>query len=390
MFSRTRTRLRLGWILGGILLAAPLALAQEDRGDERARARPEEDEPLTLGLQLTPALLNSLLDKAAERLAKDYHFDEYQHEQMRQLLHERVPKFLRQHQSQLQGVLNEWLEAVAAEQPPDAEYAAEWAQRTLPMVEEFQGLVGGMAKGMREFMTDDQQVLLDGYLAVIDTGTRAANNRLQVFAHGGFDPERDWPGYRHVRRRSPEEILELRHDMEYARAEAVERSRQARSQGGAAAVPPSDAELVADALASPPRPGPGPDKKVKNDKDEWTRYVEQFIRRYQFNDEQKQKAYSFLQQQLDRRERYLLRKGREIEHIKKLYDGAKTDKELQLAESAYKRLNEPIDTMFQQLKEKLDTLPTRAQLRAAALSDQKVPKQRKAAPAGGAGERRPQ
>jgi hypothetical protein len=157
----------------------------------------------------------------------------------------------------------------------------------------------------------------------------------------------------------------------------MDRSRQARNQGGAAAAPPSDAELVADALASPPRPVA---KTVKSDKDEWTRYVEDFIRRYNLNDEQQQKAHSLLQQQLERREHYLRRKDREVERIRNMFKQAQGDaQKTALAETAYRRLNEPIDTMFQKLKEKLETLPTRDQRRAAALAETQKPEQRKSA-----------
>jgi hypothetical protein len=62
-----------------------------------------------------------------------------------------------------------------------------------------------------------------------------------------------------------------------------------------------------------------------------------------------------------------------------------------LAEARYQRLiNEPLDTMFQKLKEKLETLPTREQRRAAALAEKKESKERKSTPTDAAGQRRRQ
>jgi hypothetical protein len=396
MLLNPRSHLR--WIPGTLvmallmaLLAAPPAAAQQGQRDERELDDPtNEDESAPIfSFDISPQLLANGLDLLVEkRLAKDYDLDDYQYEQMRQVLHEHVPRFLKEHQKELERLFVEWTEVISAGEPPDSEYVAQWAQRALPTVEAFQGMVGSMATDMREFMTDEQQVLLDGYLAVFDTGTRTLNNRLQVFAQGGFDPERDWLGYKEVRHRSPEEARQLRQEMEEARWAAMDRSRQAGRGAGAGAAPPSDAELVADALASPPRRVA---KTVKSDKDEWTRYVEDFIRRYNLNDEQQQKAHSLLQQQLERREHYLRRKDREVERIKNMFKQAQGDaQKTALAETAYRRLNEPIDTMFQKLKEKLETLPTRDQRRAAALAETQKPEQRKSAPKAADRKDRPQ
>jgi hypothetical protein len=361
------TRFRLACLIAATALVIPPAVAQEDRSDRldggaRSPSR-EEPETLNLGIQLTPRLLDTLLDKAARRLVKDYGFDEYQHEQVRQLLHEHVPRFLKEHQTELQQLLNDYLEAIAAEEPPDPEFAAEWAQQALPIVDEFRGMVRNFSTDMREFLTDDQEVLLDGYLAVVDTGTRFATGRLQEFADGGFDPEVHWPRGRRFKEDDPARMRELRREMEAARAVAMSASAPVAPRAAREAKPGAP-KLAADANARQVRAA------AKTDKDEWTRYVEWFIRRYRLNNEQQQKAYSLLQQQLDRRDRYFLSRTREMERIEKMFSQAKTDEQTQLAESAYQKLFAPAGRMFDQLKEKLERLPTRQQRRVAALADQ--------------------
>jgi hypothetical protein len=238
-----KPRYRLRWIFGVLVLA--LLTARPTAAQESRRDRPDPDDPglenesaPIFSFHISRQLLTNGLDLLVEkRLVKDYDLDDYQYEQMRQVLHEHVPTFLKEHQKELERLFVDWTEAISAGQPPDPEYVAQWAQRALPTVEALQGMVGSMATDMREFMTDEQQVLLDGYLAVFDTGTRTLNNRLQVFARGGFDPEKDWLGYKEVRHRSPEEARQLRQEMEYARADAMERSRQARRPAGGAAAP---------------------------------------------------------------------------------------------------------------------------------------------------------
>ena len=354
-------RMRWAGLLGLAMLCALPAGAQNDERDPAFADRDRDNQPI-IGIQLTPRLLENLLDKAADRLAKDYRFDEFQREQMRQVLQERIPRFLREHQAEIQKLTNEWLEAASGEAPPDAEYAARWAEEALPLVEDFKGMVHGMSDDMRGFLTDDQQILLDGYLAGIDTVTDRVSDRLHLFKEGGFDPELHWPGNRRARKRNRADARKLRRMAEEARVTAMEKS------GGAPAGTGKPA--AARAKAAP-----------KSEKDAWTRYVEAFIERYGLNDQQQQRARTFLREQLKQRDRHLRRSAGEIERITKLYDKAANPQELKIAEAAYQRvIQQPVDRMFERLKEKLDTLPTRAQRRAAAAADRERSRHRKAPP----------
>lgn len=381
-------RFRPEWILAVVMLAAGPASAQQqdpNQPQRDAQERQQDDEGPIFVFEITPQLLYNGLDKLVEkRLAKDYDLDEYQYEEMRQLLHRHVPKFLREHKEELQGLWVEWVETISADEPPDPEYVADWASRLLPVVKEAEGMVDSMSEDMREFLDDRQQVLLDGYLAAINVGMRPLTNRLHVFKEGGFEPERDWPGYRHVRHREPEEMRQLRKKMDQARNHAMARSRGTGDRSGPSAARASDPELVEHVETAKPKP------TAKRSKGEWERYVEDFIRRYQLNDEQKQKAYSFLKQQSAQRDRHLLRKAPEIERITKMFNNAGDDKKkITLAEARRERLYQPIDRMFQKLKQKLDTLPTRDQRKAAAMAASKEAKPPQSAPTRAAEKRRP-
>lgn len=382
----SRSRLRFGWIIAAACLAAAPARAQHDQRDDEAdtRARPEQKSDPIFTFRITPEMLSNGLDLLVEkRLAKDYGLDEYQQEQMRQVLHERVPRFLREHRAEMEQLWTEWTEVVSADEPPDPAYAAQWAERLMPIVQEARGLVDHVSEDMREFLDDEQEVLLDGYIAAIDLGTRNVTGRLQVFKEGGFDPEIHWPGYAAVRHADPVRVRKLRQNMEKARVTAMSgaaatphrRSTEAPAPAadpGAADPGATDARLAADAKV----------RSVAQAKDEWTRYVEAFIRRYQLNEEQKQKAHSFLKQQSEQRDHYLAGKVRKMERVERMFKNAKNDEQRKLAESAYQKLRQPVEGMFERLKEKLETLPTRAQRRAAALAEQKQPAPRKPAPAG--------
>lgn len=348
-------------ILAVILTLTPTTVAQSARWDDSNEPAAEErrSEPIFV-FRISPQLLADGLDLLVEkRLARDYNLDDYQREELRQLLHEHVPRFLRKHRDVLQDLWAEWLEAQASPVPPSPDQAARWAERLLPIVGEFQGMVDELATGMREFLDDDQEVLLDGYLAAGKLVTRSLTSRLKLFAEGGFEPELHWPGYRHVRHAGIAEARRLRQKVERSRQAAMERSRALRA--GGEAEPAEPARLAAEVVV----PGAGPTSRPA--RDEWARYVEWFIRRYQLNDEQQQKARQLLKQQSERRDQYLRTRVSEMERITAMFEKARSEKERALAEASYARLNRPVERMFEELKRKLDTLPTRAQRRAAAL-----------------------
>lgn len=380
-------RLCLEWILGIALLGAPLTFAQQgrlERRDEDQQARRQaESEPIFV-FRISPKLLANGLDLLVEkRLAKDYGLDDYQREEMRQLLHEHVPKFLRKHQSELQDLWAEWMEAQAAREPPDPEDAARWAERLLPIVKGLEGMIDDVSGGMREFLDDEQQVMLDGYLAAINIGTKTMSNRLRVFEDGGFDPEIHWPGYKQVRHMEIEQTRQLQQKIEKSRQLAMQQSRGERRLGVPEPVQSDEATLVAQVTPETSA------SKAKQTNDEWARYVEWFIRRYRLNDEQKQKAEQFLKQQNERRDKHLLARVEEMERVAAMFDNAQTDKERALAESSFQRLNQPLERMFDELKRKLDTLPTRAQRRAAAEADRKARERSRSAPTHAAESRQP-
>lgn len=423
---RSKTRFRPGWILTLALLTVTPALAQygdqPDPYDQETRARLEDDPQTSeqeqskpiFTFNVTPSLLSNAIDLFVEkRLSKDYDFDEYQAEEMRLLLQEEVPKFLSKHQGNLETLVTEWLEAVSADQPPDAEFAAKWATRFRPIVEDAQRTFDNVGENMREFLDDRQQVLLDGYIAAIDTGTNAIKGRLYEFEQGQFDPEIHWLGNKAVRHHSPEEIRILAQDVKRARREAMgepinqidqpmetvsSTPRPTRAHGKPAPAErdlpaEQDIELVEDESPAVTEPVPEPARKsptpTKTRKDEWTLYVEAFIKRYQLNQEQQQKAHLFLQREQANRDRYLIRKGSEMERIERLFKGAKNKKQLETAEKVYQKMQDPLNGMFERLKQKLNTLPTRAQRRNASKPEVNQPERDKPARKSPAGKRRP-
>lgn len=318
------------WAVAACFLVAASAFGQNaDDPPERATTIP------TAGFWPTDRMMDRIIDRITDKMGKHYTFDDDQAETTRELFRANYPTFLNENRAEIQTLMNEYFEALLNKEPPSIEEVADWAQRVQPLLAEFGEVTHEVTEGMREYMTDEQTTMLDAETAAFETGLQFAQNKLSAWSAGGYDPETEWIY-------SKEEYDD----------EERERARAAGEQGKADEQP----EAVA---ASAP-------------KDEWTIYTEKFIRRYELNVEQKQKAFTFLRRQQESRDRYLQRKTDEMGRVSKVLKEAETEEDRQAALALYEKLNAPVDRMFQTLKDRLDTLPTRAQRKAAAASADEV------------------
>jgi hypothetical protein len=321
------------WIwIPTLTVLATTALAQ-NAGDVDDEARPRRATKIpTEGFWPTRTMMDRFIDRITDDMSGRYQFDDEQLELTRDMFKARFPEFLNNNRAEIQTLVNEYIEALLNQEAPAVEHVAEWAQRVQPLLAEFGEVVTEVTEGMHEYLTDDQAARLDGEMAAFQTGMSMAQGKLNDWANGGYDPETEWI-HSNARRD---------HDEDHGDEEVA-----------AAAEAASDPDTVATVA------------EVAS-KDAWTIYTERFIQRYQLDDEQKQKAYAFLFRQQQRRDDYLRRKADEMARITRLLDEAETEEERTAALESYNRLNAPIERIFQQLKDRLDTLPTRAQRRDAA------------------------
>jgi hypothetical protein len=309
-------------LLLATLTAAACAQDISERGERR---QPQRAETIpTEGFWPTQKMMDRFIDRITGGMADEYQFDDSQLELTRQLFKGRFPEFLNENRAEIQTLLNQYFEALLNDEPPAVEEVAEWAARVQPLMDEFGEVCNEVTEGMREYLNDDQMVMLDAQYVTFQTGMRVAQNKLAVWADGGYDPETEWI-HRDSRRRS---------DRERDPAEAA-----AEEEKEAAAPPPPE--------------------------DEWTIYTVEFIERYQLNEEQQQKALTILRHQQEARDRYLRRNADEMARVTQLLSDAETEEEKAASLKAYQRLNAPVNRIFDQLKQRLDTLPTRAQRKAA-------------------------
>jgi len=341
------------WILvlvvssGGVAVVAQPPLPRPEDGEADVRE----------GLFFTDRIIDRAINRVTEDLAEHYGLDEDQLYNTRAIVKERFPRFFQENRAQLIRIANRWMEVMLADEPPTPEEVAEWAQLVTPLLGQFAGLVEETAQDMRSFMTDEQQVKLDGELAMFRVGLDYANRRLQVWANGGYDWEAEWPRSEKFREKEWERARELEREQRRARAEAMGLDPNSVDGGSA-----GDGGVTRE--NPPTHPTSQPDRT-----DDWAAYVENFIRRYKLDETQKTAAYKLLRRAQEDRERYLRRKLADIEAVEKRLREAKTDEERARAKADYERLNEPLDCYFRRLKDGLETLPTRRQRAEAAKAD---------------------
>lgn len=358
----------LGLTIGAV---APVVAQQQSGGPQNAE---QSDGFEGFGLLISPGILNKLIDRAVERMAHEYGFDEAQTAEVQRVLKERVPKFFRENQKEATRLMNDFLDAQLENDAPSPENVAGWAQRALPLVTKGREFLGVVTDDMRNYMTEDQQARMDATLAAVDVGGNMLEKRLNVWADGGFDATKEWhrnPGVREIDRQRAREL-----------EKAMVAARDAKMQASFGDPQAAPQVAVAEPVVEPAEPGAQPvgaatpavnvkqlapaaaAKPAK--KDEWELYVEQFVARYDLTPEQQAKARTILSDLERQRENYMSGKASLLEKLGKQYNDAKGPEQFEAAEAQRQKLMQPVDRMFQTLKERLDKLPTRDQRRKAA------------------------
>lgn len=356
MVSRT---LRIALAAAGMLsltFFVPASYAQVSEHD------PDGEIP-GAGFWPTESMLNSILERIADDMERDYEFDFEQRDMALELLRDYVPRFMNENRAEIQKLTNMYFEALLNDEPPTPEEVAGWARRVLPLMERFQNVGEALAEDMRGFLTDEQSIRLEGNLEAFRTGMRIGTAHMQEWADGNYDPSTEWIRNPEFEQKERERQRAAEREMLQARDAAMARVRD----GDGAPAAPEFVEPAPAAAASPPAPPrpspPAVAATASQAKDEWEAYVETYCKRYEFSDDQRQAAFRYLRGRQQERDRIKLRNADRLRRIGELYKSARSPDELKKAENALKEANAPIERTFERLKEQLEKLPTAAQRR---------------------------
>jgi hypothetical protein len=324
-------------------------------------------------LFFTDKIVNLAVDRIVDDMADHYNLSEDQFEFIREEVRSRFPSFMLENRDQIIEIANQYTEAMLSGDPPTKEFVAQWSQNTLPMVNRFAEMIEETRESIRPILSEEQQVQMDGEMAAFRVAMNHVNNRMNVWAQGGYDWESEWPrseAFKEQERVRVETLLK-----EQERAKAIARGEPPPPETAVQTAATTDVGAAPSAAtpADSSRPKPGEKPGAQRPKDEWDIYVENFIKRYKLDDAQQNQARKHLVSLQEQRDRYARRKLTEIEELEKKLKAVKTDDEKSELKARLVKIQEPIDRMFNQLKDKLDTIPTRKQRADAAKADLEKP-----------------
>ncbi|MFQ6048641.1 MAG: hypothetical protein ACE5K7_04685 [Phycisphaerae bacterium] len=273
--------------------------------------------------------VEKMINLACDQIARRYSLTPQQDTYTRALMTRRVKAFLDQHEDELRALLSEAWAARLANEPPTAEMAKDWAERAKPIFEAAKAQILEGNKQWREVLNDEQKKIHDIDMKLMRTNFGITQERLDRWASGKFDPEREW------RRGGLVGAL-----AGGGAADRSGRSRISRGPGG-----------------------------VVRSEDYWQLYVRRFISNYQLDANQAETARSILRECRQRAAEY--RKGRKeqfeqaVAAVRRALAAKPRDAAaIRQAYTHLRELNRPINELFKELRRRLEEIPTQAQKQA--------------------------
>lgn len=310
--------------------------------DQASTAQTDSDEdPASTrdGLWPSDRLLRSLLYRWAERTSHRYDLNDEQKESVRAKIVERWEPFLRENRERIQPLANEFLEMRLGMEPPTKAQVQAWAEKADAVWGPLRRQLEEGSNEFREILTPAQRTKFEIDALGMQAGLSLAEQTLAQWKKGEYDERQLWTPPGDQRGAPP----------------AGER------QTSAGAEPTPGAGQ--DRTISPPSP---PDE-ISIEMDAWSRYVERFTLQYRLDEAQKSSVRSVLgelkQRALDHRDRH----REEIDNLeRRIAEFSGGDAEMAELKSQLARLYGPVDDMFLELKQRLESVPTAGQRRAAA------------------------
>lgn len=120
----------------------------------------------------------------------------------------------------------------------------------------------------------------------------------------------------------------------------------------------------ADEPSRPARPSEGLISEQRRPEHQWDRYVRNFVHKYDLDDAQKESANSILRELKQRAADHRTKKAKNFEAVKKRFDEAVAKGDLKKRMAAKREevaLTKPIKSMFEELKRRVNKIPTSGQ-----------------------------
>lgn len=343
----------------------------------------------------TKSMVRAFVDQFTEQMGRQLQLDEQQLDTLRASYYERVSTYLVAQRADVEPVLNGFIGMWSERQAPQPEKIAEWAQKAGPVIEGIKGTILETAEEFRPNLSDEQNTLLDGNIAAFNVGSNFMQTKIQTWADGGFDAEREWhrsPGHREAARAEEKEV---RAEQEYAAALARNDPNPPipahwRTEGDAGAAVAGGHPIATTAAGDG---GPGGEQVVMGTPtgnfdggeagvvqpgaanpaaartaqpasaaDPWAADVEAFCAKYKLNPEQRAAAERILREAARQRDEWLQKKSHERTALENALKSPKlTEKGRADYAARLKKLDDGVNGIRRRMTERLEKIPTRAQ-----------------------------
>jgi hypothetical protein len=261
--------------------------------------------------------VDSMIQQAADNVARRYNLSPEQREKTRQMMQAGVTKFLEQNEEAIWPLVRDLARQQLTGAPPDPETAKHIGEAALPLVEKAKQAIYKANEDWGQILSPEQKQLHDFDLREMKGQFEEINRNFEGYKDGNLVPNPMFP-------QSPSK---------------------------------------ADEPPRPPRPSNvyRPSKRLE---DAWDKYVQDFIAKYELDPGQKLSAESYLREVKQRAADHRTSRVKEYADVaKRLRESYATGdlKKRATAERDEKALNKPINDLFDELKRRLDGIPTPAQ-----------------------------
>lgn len=307
---------------------------------------------------IPPWQMPERLDALTGRLADRYLLSADQTDALRRLIGREAHTMLVRHGARLIPQIVEAVQTRLAGQPFTAEQIARWTRESTPIFEDMQQRLDSATDEFVQMLDPVQQEL-----AQVDL--TAAHRRIERITEMRASWQRgEWQAGDWGLDQDPIQRGDTPNDGEAGagvsgRHEAdLPRDERRRVRPPA----PSGAEAAASATTTS-----RPTSRPASDADSWAQYVRDFIRRYQLDRGQQERAWAIYTSERERRDLFDKRYAEKLASYRRSTSRDTEEFRRGLAEIEQSQASTR-EKIFESLKRRLDRLPTRAQRRAAAAS----------------------
>lgn len=315
--------------------------------------------------RIPPWNVQERFDTAFSIIGDRYLLDEQQDQVLRALVLRENQKLFTKHAGRIMQYAMEAIQTRAAGEPFTAEQVARWTRLAEPVLRDSRQAITSAAQEFMQHLDPEQRELLQSDLLAANRRLDTVEQMTASWKRGEWDPSQ-WgleedpiqnpPGAADLAARREPPAAGDETDQPAPPGHAAARDGRAGAGGdGARAATPA----AGDAAPRPQAQRETAASKPDGPDDEWARYVREFIARYALLDAQQQKAWLFYKDARKRADAMDERFNRQTANM-----SADDERAAARLEALRARRQSDQDRLFGRLKERLETLPTRAQRRA--------------------------